>query len=74
MENNIVFIKQKSEVYFSPLYCLFSDDKSVSFILHVSFASDKQQRRREIRGVKYFQQKLCLSINTFTVHKLHIGS
>jgi hypothetical protein len=39
---------------------VFADDKSDSIILHVSFASEKQPRRRETRGVKYFQLKLYL--------------
>jgi len=59
-ENSIVFIKQSIEVYFSPLYCVFADGKSDSIILHVSYAREKQPRRRETRGVKYFQLKLYL--------------
>jgi hypothetical protein len=37
---------------------VFADDKSDSIILHVSYAREKQPRRRETRGVKYFQLKL----------------
>jgi len=42
------------------LYCVFADDKSDSIFLHVSFAREKQPRRRETREVKYLQLKLCL--------------
>jgi hypothetical protein len=41
---------------------VFADDKSDSIILHVSFAHEKHPRRRETRGVKHFQLKLCLKI------------
>jgi hypothetical protein len=39
---------------------VFADDKSDGIILHVSFAREKQPRRRETRGVKYFLLKLYL--------------
>jgi hypothetical protein len=39
---------------------VFADDKSDIIILRVSYASEKQTRRRETRGVKYFQLRFCL--------------
>jgi hypothetical protein len=39
---------------------VFADDKSDSIIFRVSYEREKQPRRRETRGVKYFQQKYIL--------------
>jgi len=63
MENNIVFVSNTKKVFkvnFSPLYCVFADDKPDSIILHVSFTREKPPRRRETRVVKYFELKLYL--------------
>jgi hypothetical protein len=61
MEINIVFAVPYKIKYLSvliSLYCVFTNDKSDIIILHVSYAREKQTRRRETREVKYFPLKL----------------